>query len=311
MFGILPRSSSRHIALPRTPLLPTRRLGESRRMSTAVALTAALLLVEAIVGGFTVLNPSVLRDPPGFAGNALGTHVVILVVALPVIVLAMIAARGGSLGARFVWLGGIGYLLYNALLTSFAVQFNELFLLYVASLSLAVWSFIGVLGTIDVDALPSRFPLRFPVRWIGGYLILTASAFGVLWLSDVLPATLLHVRPNSLRGTTLPTNAVQVIDFALTLPVTAAAGVWLWRRRACGYLLSGLMLVTLTLESISVAMDQYFGHRADPAQPTGTVTLFVVLAAVGAVPTIGFLCSIVASSANERAKQTDGGRVAR
>ena len=83
-----------------------------------------------------------------------------------------------------------------------------------------------------------------------------------------------------------------MIDFAFTLPVSVAAGVWLWRRRPWGFLLAGMMLVLLLLESVSIAVDQFVGHRSDPTQPVGTVALFVVLAAIGAVPTLAFLASI-------------------
>ena len=292
MLAILPRSATRSLA-PRTATRPARPREDSRPFSVALGLTTVLLLVFAITGAVTLIAPTILRDPPGYAGNALGTYVVILFVAIPVTALAMRAAARGSLGARFVWLGGVGYLLYNAILTSFSLQFNELFLLYVSSLSLAVWSLVAVLATIDVETLPGRLHPRFPVRTVGGYLVATALAFAVLWLMDVLPAQLLGHRPASLRGTALPTNAVQVIDFAFTLPVSAAAGIWLWRRRPWGFLLSGMMLVLLTLESVSIAVDQYVGHRADPTQPVGTVTLFVVLTVIGAVPTIGFLCSFL------------------
>jgi len=275
-----PRAASAPVlAAPRAPFVP-------------FALTFALLTIVAICSVVTLVAPTVLRDPPGYAGNALGTYAVVLVVALPVVALAMRSAARGSLAARFAWLGGIGYLLYNAILSSFSLQFNALFLLYAASLSLAVWSLVAVLGTIDVAALPTQFPARFPVRLVGGYLIATALAFAGLWLADVLPALLAGARPPSLRGTTLPTNPVQVVDFAFTLPVSFAAGLWLWRRRPWGFLLSGIMLVLLLIESVSIAVDQYMGHRSDPTHPSGTVALFVVLALIGAVPAFGFLCSI-------------------
>ena len=299
MTGTVPSTDERAIA-PRasdlaTPARAAERAG-SRSTSVASGLTMALIAVVAICSLVTLVAPAVLRDPPGYAGNALGTFIVLLVVALPVVAVAMRAALRGSLAARFVWLGGVGYLLYNAILTSFSLQFNELFLLYVASLSLAVWSFIAVLVTIDVGALPARFPSRFPVRLVGGYLIAIALAFAALWLADVLPAMLSGTRPLSLRGTTLPSNPVQVIDFAFTLPASFAAGLWLWRRRPWGFLLSGTMLVLLLLESVSIAVDQYVGHRADPNQAAGTVVLFVVLSVIGAVPAAGFLCSIDSSS---------------
>ena len=46
------------------------------------------------------------------------THaiIVILIVALPAVALAMRGAARGALATRFVWLSGIAYLLYNAIL---------------------------------------------------------------------------------------------------------------------------------------------------------------------------------------------------
>ena len=193
-------------------------------MRLAVRLTTALLATVGVCGIVTLSTPTVLRDPPAYAGNALGTYVVLVVVAIPLVAFAMHRAARGSLAARFVWLG------------------------------------------------------------------------------DVVPATLSGARPVSLRGTTLPVNVVQVIDFAFTLPVSFAAGVWLWRRRPWGFLLSGMMLVLLLLESVSIAVDQYFGHRADPNQPTGAVVLFTVLSVVGALPTLVFLRSIRSPSVKSRAK---------
>jgi hypothetical protein len=270
------------------------------RERLATRLTIALLVVVALAGAATLVAPSLLRDPPGYAGNAIGTWAVALLVALPVVAVAMRSAARGSIAARIVWLGGVGYLLYQAILSSFSLQFNPLFLLYVASLSLGVWAFVAVLATIDAGEVAACVPRRFPARLVGGYLIATAVAFAALWLADVLPGMTSDSRPLSLRGTTLPTNPVQVIDFAFTLPVSFAAGVWLWRRRPWGFLLSGMMLVLLLLESVSIAVDQYFGHRADPTQPTGTVAMFAVLSIVGAVPVAVFLRSIGSRSVRSR-----------
>jgi hypothetical protein len=262
------------------------------RLTTAVRLSSALFVVYAVNSMVSLLVPTLLRDPPGYAGNALGTFVVALFVALPTMGAAMRFACHGSLRARFVWLGCAAYLFYNAVIVSFTLKFNELFLAYTAALSLATWSLVAVVRCIDVSALPWRFSARLPVRSIGAYLMLTAVAFGGLWLKDVLPAILAGTAPLSIRGTPLLTNAVEILDLAFTLPLCVAGAIWLWRRRAIGFLVTGGLLVMLTIESISVATDQYFGHRLDPAQPLTAVPLFVVLAVIGAVPLILFLRSI-------------------
>lgn len=259
-------------------------------------LSLALAVVNAIAALVSVLVPGIFRDDPAYAGNARGTFVVVLVVALPSLVLAMRASARGSLRAGFVWLACVGYLLYNAILASFSLRFNPLFPVYVASLSLGVASLVAVLRCLDPNLLARRLSPRVRVRPVAAYLIVVAVGFALLWLADIVPAILAGGVPASLRGTSLTTNAVEVIDLAFTLPLTLAAGLWLWRGRAMGVLLAGTMLVFLTLEAISVATDQYFGHLADPTQPTGAIALFVALAAIGAVPTVAFLRGIIESS---------------
>jgi hypothetical protein len=274
------RISTRRVAYPQAPI------------AVALRLSRALLAVNAIAGLVSVARPSIFRDPASYAGNALGTYVVILFVALPVMALAMRAAALGSLRAHFVWLGSVCYLLYASVLASFSLRFNPLFLLYVTSLSLGVWSLVALLRCLPADELPGRCSTRLPVRAIGVYLIAISIAFAALWLLDVLPAMLSGEVPRSVRDTSLPTNAVQVLDFGFTLPLCVVGAVWLMRRRPWGILLSGAMLVFLTLEAVSVAVDQWFGHRADPSQPTAAVAMFVVLALVGTVPMLAFLRSI-------------------
>jgi hypothetical protein len=261
--------------------------------SLALRLSIALAVVNAIAGLVSVFVPGIFRDDPAYAGNARGTFAVILVLALPAMVLAMRAAARGSLRAGFVWLACVGYLLYNAILASFSLRFNPLFLLYVASLSLGVASLVAVLRCLDASLLARRLSPRLRLRPIAAYLVVIAVAFALLWLADIVPAILAGGVPKSLRGTTLTTNVVEVIDLAFTLPLTLAAGLWLWRGHAMGVLLAGTMLVFLTLEAISVATDQYFGHLADPTQPTGAIALFLVLTVIGAFPTVAFLRGII------------------
>src|SRR5829696_3500891 len=284
-------SGRRSIAPPGPP--PAGRVApRDPKLALALRLSTALAVVNALAGIISVLVPDVFRDAPAYAGNARGTYVVILLVALPALVLAMRSSARGSLRAGFVWLACVGYMFYNAILASFSLRFNPLFLLYVASLSLGVSSLVAVLRCLDAGQLARRLSPRVPVRAIAAYLLVTAVAFALLWLRDVVPAILTGGVPQSLRGTSFSTNVVEVIDLAFTLPLTFAAGLWLWRARRWGVLLSGTMLVFLTIEAISVATDQYFGHLADPSQPTGAIALFVVLAVVGLVPTIAFLRGI-------------------
>ena len=249
-----------------------------------IRFSSALAVVSAIAASIGAFVPSVFRDAPVTAGNAQGTSVVLLLIGLPLLVRSMVSARGGSRRGLIVWLGTLFYILYNSVMFTFGTVFNSLFLANVAMLSLGVWSVLTLLRAIELDALPLWFDGRVPARSIGAFLVLTAVAFTVLWLADLLPAIVANTAPASLRGTRMNTNPVEVLDLAFTLPLCALAGISLWRRRPLGYLLSGALLVMLTIESAGIAVDQWFGHLHDPIQPLSTVPIFVGLTVVnGAV----------------------------
>jgi hypothetical protein len=68
------------------------------------SLLAAVTLIQSAVGAF---HPQIFRDPAMTAGNACGTDVVILFVALPVLVVSMILAQRDSV-PLFIGLTVIG-----------------------------------------------------------------------------------------------------------------------------------------------------------------------------------------------------------
>jgi hypothetical protein len=98
-----------------------------------------------------------------------------------------------------------------------------------------------------------------------------------------------------LDGTGLTTNPIYVQDLAVWLPALAMVAVLLWQRRPSGVFLAGAGLVFWEIEAIGVPVDQWFGHRADPASDVATlagVVLFVVLAAATLVPLILWLRAV-------------------
>jgi len=265
---------------------------ESRRPAasmskTAYWLSAALAVIAAVAAAATFFVAGVLRGEAVMNGSARGTSLVVFGVAVPVLVLAMWAASRGSVRAQIVWLGAIGYVLYNAVLFLFATPFNNLFLLYVAMMSLAIWSTVMVIRGIGVDSFPELFSPRLPVRAIGTYLLAIAFLNALWWLRFVVPGVLSATSPAFLDGTGMPTNAVFVQDLVFWLPLMAVAAVWLWKKQAWGYVVAGAMLVTYEIEAIGVAVDQWMGHAADPASSVASaaaVPLFAAIFAIGLIP---------------------------
>jgi hypothetical protein len=253
----------------------------------AYLLSGALAAVSATAAAATFWAPGLLRGTAVMNGSARGTALVALLVAVPVLVASMWWAARGSARALAGWLGGCGYLLYNAVLFAFATPFNNAFPGYLAMLGLSAWSIVLVLRGTDLGAFAGRVRAGMPARAIAGYIWLVAGLNTLLWLRAVLPASLSGDPPAFLAGTGLPTNPVYVQDLAFWLPAAAVVAAGLWRRRPAGYLLAGALLSMWVIESVGVAADQWFGHAADPASTVvsaAAVPMFAVLAVAGAVP---------------------------
>ena len=250
------------------------------------SLLAAVTLIQSVVGAF---YPQIFRDPAMTAGNARGTDVVILFVALPVLVLSMILARRGSLQTQLTWAGTLTYILYNAVIFAFATAFNPLFLLYVATLSLAFWSLVTLLTQVDIDSIRTHLAAKTPVRFFAGYLAVISLLFMMIWLKQIIPAMFDSAAPAFLAGTILLTSPIHVLDLGFLLPLGFLGAVWLWQKKSWGYLLAGLLTVMMTIETASIAVDQYFGHVHDPLASPDVVPLFIGLTVIGLAVSVTYL----------------------
>ncbi len=228
------------------------------------------------------------RDVPMTVGNMRGTALTMLVIAVPLLVASMILSSRGSLRARFVWMGSLAYIAYNAVMFCFALQYNSFFLLFVALLGLSFWALVTLASQFDPFVV-SASVTGVRARTVAVYLLVCLVLFAVMWLRDIVPATVDNVLPGSFEGTGLTQNPIYVLDFAFTFPLLAVGAVWLWRRRPWGYVIGGTMVVMLTIETAGIAIDQVFGHVHDPSASLGAVPIMGVLTVVGLVFSALFL----------------------
>ena len=255
-----------------------------RTGTVAYWLTAALTMVSQIAAFTTFSVPGILTGPPAMNGSARGTALVVGLLAVPVLVIGAFLASSGSVRGVVVWAGAAMYLSYNAVMFLFATPFNELFLVYVAMLALSLWTAGTALASSPVRPVLHRRSLRIGIV---AYMAATIVLNTLAWLRQVVPA--LGDPHLLLDGTGLTTNPVFVQDLAVWLPLATVATIGVARRRAFWTLLSGAFLTMWVLESVSIAVDQAFGHDADPASPVasaGAVRLFAVVALAGLVPLV-------------------------
>lgn len=248
-------------------------------------LSGMLAMAATVAGVVTAWTPGVLSGPAAMNGSARGTALVVVFLGVPALMAGMLLDSAGRRIGFPVWLGALAFLAYQGVLFLFATPFNELFLVYVAMLSTAVWSIAALMPYVDRQRVD---PARASPRAVASYLLVIVVLNTLLWLGRIVPATLAD-RPTELTdGMGVATNAVFVQDLVFWLPAVALVAVWLWQRRVRGVVLSAAALVFWQIESVCVGVDQFLGHRADPVSTVasgGAVVLFAVLFVVGLAPT--------------------------
>ena len=218
----------------------------------AVASTLAIALLAVVGTLLGLLQEGFYRDPYALVYQAYGQDLVTLVVMVPVLLLGLSIARRGSLRAYFLWLGVLGYLMYTYAVYAVITQFNEFFLGYVALLGLSLYTFVAAVFRLDPVYVKRSLEARLPARLVVAFLVAMGLLVSLLWLSEVIPATLSGTKPESAAEAGLPANVVHVLDLGILLPAVFVTARWLGQGRPWGYVLPCLLFVKLTSIGLAV-----------------------------------------------------------
>lgn len=218
----------------------------------AVATTVAIALLAVAGTLLGLLREGFYRDPYALVYQAYGQDTVTLVVVVPALLIGLVLARRGSLRGYFLWLGALGYVLYTYAVYAVITEFNEFFLGYVALLGLSLYTFVAGLLLLDPESVEESLEDRLPVRLVVGFLVAMGVLVGLLWLSEVIPATLSGTKPESAAEVGLPANVVHVLDLGVLVPAVLVTARWLRQGRPWGYVLPGVLFVKLTSIGLAV-----------------------------------------------------------
>jgi hypothetical protein len=247
----------------------------------AWSLTISVLVTVASVLGLG--DPAVYaQETENWATQGKGQDVGNLLAVVTLLVSGRAYARG-SHRAGLVWLGTLMYLVYAYLVYSMAVHFNQLFLVYVAVLGLGSYAIMW-----SVDRLRADDARRGPAsrdRVAGWTSIAIGVLFGLLWLSELVPATLTGETPASVVEAGLWVNPIHVIDLAVLLPAFVIAGHLTLKGQASGHFFVGPLLVFSVLMGTSIVAAMVlmtaagFGGTLPPLAMVSLVVLVSLVAA--------------------------------
>jgi hypothetical protein len=208
------------------------------RLRAAQVLSQVLLLLMVVqaslglaVGG---LYPEQSWAVAAFRGNDLVT----LLVAAPVLAVAMLASRSHeSSTSVLVWLGMLHYGVYNYAYYSFGAAFSSAFLLHVGALVASIGGLLMLATSIDAGRAARGVAAGTRARVVAVFTTLVGVALVAAWGGISLRFAVTGALPANI----MPPSAVHLvyaIDLALLAPVFVVAGVLLWRREAWGSVLA-------------------------------------------------------------------------
>jgi hypothetical protein len=252
-------------------------------LRTARVLTVLLIPLCVLVAGVGLFAPGFYRDSPISFPFEHGNDLAALVVGIPLLIVSLVFAARGSVRGYLLWMGTVGWAAYLGAIDAFSLQFNALFLAYVAILGLAIYTLILGLAAVDARAIARSFGDDTPTGWVGSYLIVASVLTALLWLSDIVPSIVAGIPPTAIAGRGIPVEPSHVLDLGILLPASILAGILLLRRHPWGYLLGGICLGLLVPLLATINVAAFFQLAAGQPIAAGPVTAYAVILVVNVV----------------------------
>lgn len=173
--------------------------------------------------------------------EGVGWDAVTLFFAVPLLLLALRGVARGSLKARLIAVGVLGYFLYQYLMYAVFWALGPLFPYFIVLYATSAIAIVWTVSTIDATSLPARFNTRFPRRTMAVYSALMGLMLVGMWVPRIATGLSGDVEGAGLLGT--PTLSVQALDLGIIVPLALATAVLTWRRGPWGYLLAAVFSV--------------------------------------------------------------------
>lgn len=249
-------------------------------MKLSYRLSAAVALVMVLQAALGLAAQSQYRDVGWIRLTWLGNDWVTLALAAPLLITALAMVRRGSMRGALLWIGLLGYAIYNYAFYLLGAALNVFFPLYVLALVLAAAALIVALVHLDTAAVAASFRPGTPVRLIGGYLVFLAAGLSCVWLG-LWAAYIFAERPAP--GGTDVFQVVAALDLTLMVPALACGGILLWRRHPWGHAVAALASVQGSLYLLVLTVNSALAVRQGLVEAPGELPLWAGLALPTAV----------------------------
>jgi hypothetical protein len=252
-----------HITAAAVAPLPLRY--DPRIVRVTSLLTAVLLAVTAAAG--LLFGARGLYTPdPATLPTFLGQDAITLLVALPLLLWSIWAARRQSLPGLLLWAAALFYVAYSYAYYVLNPEFNLFYLAYIGIVAMSMYGCLYLLLSTDAEAVAARFPARTPVRRAAGFLMALPVGLGLAWVAMIVWHLASGATPSRVNQVVWP------MDLVIAFPAMFWGGVWLWRRQPLGCLVAAVLLIKGGLLGVTLVVNTwlattFWGVAADPVAP--------------------------------------------
>lgn len=250
------------------------RLPITHDLTLAYALSLIIALLMAGASVFGLLYRDIIYPTEELRRWFVTNDALNLVAGLPLLLGSMGLARRGNLIGLLCWPGALFYVLYVYLAYTLSVPFGVLFLPYLLLVSLSACTLIGLVASVDGEAVRQRLSGSVPARVSGG--ILVGLAILIIARQTALIITALTSQAQVSAGEL----AIWIDDFVVACPALLVVGVQLWRRRALGYVGGAGLFLAYGVLAIGLIPGMISASPID----VGGIIVVLVMAAVCLAP---------------------------
>ncbi len=255
-------------------------------------LSVSLILFTGIASGWGFFGPDIYRDNLLVRSAWFGTDLVTLLIGIPLLTIGYLLHRNNSPRGTLLWLGMLAYTFYNYAFYAFGASFNRLFLLYVAIL---VLSTIGLIKGLTAPGTKGLIhpPLIGRAHRAAGLFIITVSLFlGIFWISVSADYIWTGRLPEMVTAVEHPTNITAILDLWLVVSFGLISGIWLWRKREWGYILSGIWAIKGSVYMAALSAATITGYSRGAIDDLSQLFLWVLIGAGSIISTLILLRSL-------------------
>ena len=255
-------------------------------LSLVVVATAAASSLTTLLWSGAFPDPSPAPVVNRMLAEARGYSAATLLLAIPLTLVSLRAARQGSIRGRLLWIGSLAYFVYTYLEFAVSPPFTALYLLYVAAFACAIPALVMGVASIDVAELPAMFGAAVPRRATAIFSLAIAALLASAWLQDIVSRTVAGAFGWPL-GADAVGHVVHALDLGLQVPLGIAAGILLLRRRPAGDLVAAIMLTNCVCMGGALTAMVAWSSAASGA-PVWNAWPFAVAWAVGIAFAVAF-----------------------